>query len=210
MDLTKQQEKAATAEGSVTITAGAGTGKTYMLAERYFFHLQQGFSPLEIVAMTFTDKAATELRSRIRQTVTAQAPDRLDWLAELEAAPICTFHSLAARICREHPEAAGVSADFTPMDEWEGQLWQAEQVAIALDQLPERLYAQVPYSVMQSAIAAFLKDPLSAETALTRGQQDWLPILQETQENIIEALINQDFWMEAKGIISHNQGQSGD
>lgn len=211
MGLTQQQKQAARAEGSVTITAGAGTGKTYMLAERYFFHLdQQGFSPLEIVAMTYTDKAATELRSRIRQTVTAQAPDRFDWLAELEAAPICTFHSLAARICREHPEVAGVPADFTPMDEWEGQLWQAEQVAIALDQLPERLYAQVPSSVMQSAIAAFLKDPLSAEAALRRGQQDWLPILQETQENIIEALINQDFWMEAKGIISHNQGQSGD
>jgi len=210
MDLTKQQEKAATAEGSVTITAGAGTGKTYMLAERYFFHLQQGFSPLEIVAMTFTDKAATELRSRIRQTVTAQAPDRLDWLAELEAAPICTFHSLAARICREHPEAAGVSADFTPMDEWEGQLWQAEQVAIALDQLPERLYAQVPYSVMQSAIAAFLKDPLSAEEALQRTQKDWLPAMLKIKKEAIEDLLNHPTWQDAYEYLQQYNGPSGD
>ncbi|MEB3310915.1 MAG: UvrD-helicase domain-containing protein [Snowella sp.] len=210
MGLTEQQEKAATAEGSVTITAGAGTGKTYMLAERYLFHLKAGLSPLEVVAMTFTDKAATELRSRIRQTVTAQAQDRLDWLAELETAPICTFHSLAARICREHPEAAGVPADFTPLDEWEGKLWQAEQVTIALEQLPDNLYAQVPYSLMRSAIEAFLQDPLSAEKALTRSQQDWLPILKKTQEKIIEALINHDFWLEAKEIVRHNAGQSGD
>jgi ATP-dependent helicase/nuclease subunit A len=210
MGLTKKQEQAATAKGSVTITAGAGTGKTYMLAERYSFHLKDNLSPLEIVAMTFTDKAATELRSRIRQTVTAQAQNGLDWLAELEAAPICTFHSLSSRICREHPNEAGVPGDFIPLDEWEGKLWQAEQLAIVLEQLPENLYAQVPYSLMRSAIEAFLKDPLSAEEALTRGQQDWLPILNETQEKIIKALINHDFWMEAKEIVSQNGGQSGD
>jgi ATP-dependent helicase/nuclease subunit A len=210
MDLTPQQEQAAQSPTSVAITAGAGTGKTHMLAGRYLFHLQQGLSPLEIVAMTFTDKASSELRSRIRQTVKEQAPEQWDWLAELEAAPICTFHSLAARICHEHPEAAGVPADFTPLDEWEGQLWQSEQVAIALDQLPKHLYAQIPYSSMKEAIEAFLQDPLSAEEALQRTQGDWLPGLQKTQTQIIQTLLNHPFWQEAQAIISQNQGQPGD
>ena len=211
MALTSQQKQAATSATSVAITAGAGTGKTYMLASRYLFHLRtQSRSPLQIVAMTFTDKAATELRSRIRQTVQQEAPERFDWLAELEAAPICTFHSLAARICREHPEAAGVPADFTPLDEWEGQLWQAEQVAIALDQLPNKLYAQIPYSLMKAAMEVFLQDPLSAEEALQRNREDWLPDLQTTQTQIIQTLLNHLFWQEAHKIISQNQGKAGD
>lgn len=70
MSLTEQQQKAAYANGSVAVIAGAGTGKTYMLAERYLYHLRvREFSPLEIVAVTYTEKAAAELRSRIRLLV---------------------------------------------------------------------------------------------------------------------------------------------
>lgn len=59
MSLTVQQQAAAFANGSVAVTAGAGTGKTHMLAERYLHHLQaHELSPLEIVAVTFTEKAA--------------------------------------------------------------------------------------------------------------------------------------------------------
>ena len=86
--------------------AGAGTGKTYMLAERYYFHLNSdGFSPLEVVAMTFTNKAAAELRSRIRQTIAQNSPDRADWLAEVEALKSVHFMPLppvfAANILRK-------------------------------------------------------------------------------------------------------------
>lgn len=67
MSLTEQQQKAAYANHSVAVIAGAGTGKTHMLAERYLYHLRSHeFSPLEIVAVTFTEKAAAQLRSRIR------------------------------------------------------------------------------------------------------------------------------------------------
>jgi ATP-dependent exoDNAse (exonuclease V) beta subunit len=53
MGLTDQQERAAYSPKSVAVTAGAGTGKTHMLSERYRYFLQQGFSPLQIVAVTF-------------------------------------------------------------------------------------------------------------------------------------------------------------
>jgi ATP-dependent helicase/nuclease subunit A len=210
MDLTPQQKQAAQSKTSVAITAGAGTGKTHMLAGRYLFHLQQGLSPLEIVAMTFTDKASSELRSRIRQTVKEQAPEQWDWLAELEAAPICTFHSLTARICHEHPEAAGVPADFTPLDEWEGRLWQSEQVAIVLDQLPNQLYAQIPYSLVKAAIESFLKDPLSAEEALQRNGEDWLPEMEKTKQKAIDNLLNDSVWQAGYQVLTQNEGPVGD
>jgi len=210
MSLTVDQKKAAHSPNSVCVTAGAGTGKTFMLASRYLYHLETGFSPLQIVAMTFTNKAATELRSRIRQTVLTNAPDRSDWLAELEAAQISTFHSLAGRICREHSEAAGVTADFVALDEWDGQLWLTDQLAIALDKLPTELYAQIPYSLLRSAMVAFLADPLSAETALERNQQDWLPLLEDFKKQALETLLNTDIWRSAWDCLSHVSGKAGD
>lgn len=102
MSLTPKQEAAVYTNASVAVTAGAGTGKTHMLAERYLYHLRvHDFSPLEVVACTFTNKAAAELRSRIRSLVTKQLPDRTEMHTELEAAQISTIHALATRICRE-------------------------------------------------------------------------------------------------------------
>ena len=95
-NLTPEQQAAAYAPCSVVITAGAGTGKTHMLAERYLYYLRErNLSPLEIVAVTFTEKAATELRSRIRALVVKELPARLDLIAELEAAQISTGDSCA-------------------------------------------------------------------------------------------------------------------
>jgi ATP-dependent helicase/nuclease subunit A len=204
MGLTEQQARAAYAPSSVAVTAGAGTGKTHMLAERYQYFLQpeQGFTPLELVAVTFTDKAATELRSRIRKTISDNLHDQPDLIAELEAAPICTFHALAARICQEHPEQAGVPADFTLMDDLDGKIWQAEMLAEALGELPGDLYAQVPFSLMSMAIGALLRDPLSAEEALSRGRADWLPIVQAAQQEALSELLADPLWQQARSILA--------
>ena len=59
MSLTEEQQRAVSAKGSVVVVAGAGTGKTHMLTERYFRHLSEdGYSPLEVVAVTFTERPA--------------------------------------------------------------------------------------------------------------------------------------------------------
>ncbi len=101
MTLTDEQRQAAHAPGSVAVIAGAGTGKTHMLAERYCHHLtHHHLTPLAIVAVTFTEKAANELRARIRQRVSETLPQAADRLAELEVGQIGTIHGLAARICR--------------------------------------------------------------------------------------------------------------
>ena len=62
--LTPDQARAAYAPTSVAVRAGAGTGKTHMLTERYVFHLRQGLSPLEVVAVTFTERAAEHPASK--------------------------------------------------------------------------------------------------------------------------------------------------
>ncbi|MBW4580334.1 MAG: UvrD-helicase domain-containing protein [Tildeniella nuda ZEHNDER 1965/U140] len=200
MMLTKQQAAAAYAVHSVAVTAGAGTGKTHMLAERYLYHLESGYSPLTIVALTFTEKAATELRSRIRQTI----GDRLanpDFVAELEAAQISTFHALAARICREHSDAAGVPPDFAVLDDLDGKVWLAEAFTEALDQIPLHLYKQVPYSSMRSIMLALLGDPLTATKALARRRKDWLPILQQVKQEALEAFVHHKDWFNTKDIL---------
>jgi ATP-dependent helicase/nuclease subunit A len=67
--LTEEQRRAVEAPGSTAVVAGAGTGKTHMLVARYLHHLSaDGLSPLQVVAVTFTEKAAEELRSRIRRS----------------------------------------------------------------------------------------------------------------------------------------------
>ncbi len=63
------QRRAVQARASVAVTAGAGTGKTHMLAHRYLHHLEHGLEPLQVVAVTFTERAAAELRARIRALV---------------------------------------------------------------------------------------------------------------------------------------------
>ena len=210
MSLTPDQELAAHTPHSVCITAGAGTGKTFMLAARYLYHLKQGYSPLQIVAVTFTNKAATELRSRIRQTVLSQASNRSDWLAELEAAPISTFHSLAGRICREQAQIVGIPPDFTALEEWEGQLWQTEHLAAALDHLPSELYANIPYSLMREAMLAFLGDRLSAERALNCDSTQWENALKTFREKELEKLIQETMWQNAWQCFHQIIGKSGD
>ncbi|WP_030008087.1 exodeoxyribonuclease V subunit beta [Picosynechococcus sp. NKBG042902] len=211
MPLTEQQEKAVTSKTSVSITAGAGTGKTHMLAARYLHHLDKDkLSPLQVVAMTFTEKAATELRARIRQAIAQEHPDRFDWLAEVEAAQISTFHAVAMRICREHPEAAGVPANFQPLDEWEGSIWQAEQLNVALAEMPPELYGEIPYSTLKTAIAALLGDPLSAREALKRSCEDWLPALRDKQQQVIKNLLASETWQETQALMTQYQGAPGD
>ncbi|MGJ3246487.1 MAG: UvrD-helicase domain-containing protein [Elainellaceae cyanobacterium] len=206
--LTPQQQDAAYANYSIAVTAGAGTGKTHMLAERYLHHLMSGYSPLEIVALTFTEKAATEMRSRIRKPI----QDRIqnpEWIAELEAAQISTFHALAARICREHPDAADVPPDFTVLDDLDGTLWKAKALIDALHHIPDTLYEHVPYSLMQTALQVFLSDPLTAAQALQKGRNDWLPTLQQARHDALVKLLNDDRWLLA-GDILHEHSAPND
>lgn len=215
MPLTPQQARAALAPGSVAVTAGAGTGKTFVLAERYLYYLRdRGCSPLEVVAVTFTEKAAQELKSRIRSFVRAQHPDRLDWLAELEAAPISTLHSLAKRVCEEHPDKANVPASFSMIDDIEAPTWTAEQIGEALAGLPAEIYDVIPYSQLKRAIDTLIHDPIAVRQALDRIPEDWETvwgeIAEQMRDRVLTGLLDDPRWGDCYFVLNNTLGKAGD
>lgn len=211
MTLTVEQQQAAFTQSSAAVTAGAGTGKTHLLAERYLFHLtHQEYSPLQVVAVTFTEKAASELRARIRRAMQARLPERFDLLSELEAGPITTFHGLCSRICRDHPEAAHVPPDFSILDPLEGPAWVEEQLTTALEALPPDIYEQMPYSTLRTTLRFMLRDPLTAEEALTHGSEPWESLVTYAREQALQALQEHIVWQAACDTLFTFQGKGDD
>ena len=92
-------------EGPILVLAGAGSGKTRVVTIRIASLIEAGISPSQILGLTFTNKAAEEMRERIHMLVGKSAP------------LLCTFHSLGARILRESIQALGYTRDFTIYDE---------------------------------------------------------------------------------------------
>lgn len=102
-----QREAVTTIEGPVMVIAGAGSGKTRALTHRIAYMIQQGINPFSIMALTFTNKAAKEIKERIMQLVEAGAARNV-WMG--------TFHSIFARILRIEAASLGYTPDFTIYD----------------------------------------------------------------------------------------------
>ena len=210
-NLTPEQQAAAHAPCSVVITAGAGTGKTHMLAERYLYYLRdRNLSPLEIVAVTFTEKAAAELRSRIRALVSRELPARWDLIAELEAAQISTIHALSARICQEHFQTINIPADFQVLDDLEGKIWLGDGLQQALMQLAPEIFQVIPYSLLHDILDRLLEDPYTATQALQQGIQDWEQLIANARIEAVTAIVNHHSWKPCREILEQRQGTAGD
>ncbi|WP_337478053.1 UvrD-helicase domain-containing protein [Phascolarctobacterium succinatutens] len=121
-----------TIKSNVSLLAGAGSGKTYVLMKRFVQILRADLSvnPTNIVAITFTRKAADEIKGRVRQAVSEcveQAQndlERLRWqehLQKVESAPISTIHSLCSRILRDNPVETQLDPEFTILEDFEAQ-----------------------------------------------------------------------------------------
>ncbi|HTH48597.1 MAG TPA: UvrD-helicase domain-containing protein [Candidatus Limnocylindria bacterium] len=120
----QQREAVITHRGPVLILAGAGTGKTRVITHRIAHMAQKGVPPGNILAVTFTNKAAREMLQRVNELVPkVRKADRWaqtegDEPPRAEERPtICTFHSLCVRILRQHIEKIGYKRNFVIYDE---------------------------------------------------------------------------------------------
>ena len=138
MSLGREQLKAAALTGGpVRVVAGAGTGKTAVIAERFHRLVARGVAPASILVMTFTERAAGEMRQRIEHLLDAPAPS------------VGTFHSTALGWLREDGRSVGVPPGFrivTGADRWilaRELMWSLGDAALVGDERPDDLVAPV-------------------------------------------------------------------
>ncbi len=179
------------------VTAGAGSGKTRVLAER-FVHLVQteGLRVRDIAALTFTEKAAAEMRERIARYFEAAGNHRAH--AEVEFAPISTIHAFCARLLRLHAVEAGVDPAFQVLQAGDARLLQEDAILLSEAALAARddpalgiaafLPAGDPRPFLRTVLDAMRGSGLGADalrwaavtdpTRLVADVQDTLEVLQ--------------------------------
>ncbi|MDY7080695.1 MAG: UvrD-helicase domain-containing protein [Chloroflexota bacterium] len=182
--LNDSQMTATTTPGDVVVTAGAGSGKTRTLVGRYLYHLEAGVPLRGIVAITFTEKAAREMRTRIRQAIAdwlgqADISQRAFWesaFADLDAARIGTIHSLCAQILRSHPVEAArldVRPGFGVLEEGRAAVFRARAVEdglawAAADETASHLFRAFSEFWLRTAVSTLLEKRLDAGPAFER------------------------------------------
>ncbi|MBD0291355.1 MAG: UvrD-helicase domain-containing protein, partial [Thermoleophilia bacterium] len=145
--------------GVVFVSAGAGTGKTTVLVERFVRAVVERELPLDsILVITYTERAAGELRSRIRQRLTELG--RRELSAEIDRAWISTIHAFCSRLLRAHPFEAGLDPNFRVLDEPQALVLRSEAFSEALaaflaDRRPERLRLLATYGSRRLATMLF-------------------------------------------------------
>ncbi len=148
-DLNEQQLTAVEAGGEVFVSAGAGTGKTAVLVERVVRAVtERGLDVDSILVITYTRRAAGELRTRIRAALAERG--RHDLARKLDGAWISTIHGFCARLLRAYPLAAGLDPRFRELDEAQAAVLRSEAFGEALAEFcagddPQRLELLATY-----------------------------------------------------------------
>ncbi|HEY1356725.1 MAG TPA: UvrD-helicase domain-containing protein [Thermoleophilaceae bacterium] len=163
MKLTAEQQRAIDRrDGGLLVRAGAGTGKTTVLVERFVRAVvDDGVAVDSILAITFTEKAAAEMKGRVRRRFVDL--DRREEARQAEAAWISTIHGFCSRVLRTHALAAGIDPEYHVLDELEAERLGLEAFDAALEAfLPE----DAP-SERVELVAAYTPDKLRDMTRTT-------------------------------------------
>ncbi len=145
--LTDSQKKAHDFQRHLSVTANAGSGKTTVLVSRFIrIFLQTDVRVNELVAITFTDKAASELKKRIADALEERTKNETDgekklrlqeMRSQLSFAHIGTIHSFCAQVLREYPVEARVDAGFTVLEVVDQQILEREAIRETFEEILE-------------------------------------------------------------------------
>jgi DNA helicase-2/ATP-dependent DNA helicase PcrA len=150
-----QLEAVTIANGPVLVLAGPGSGKTRVLAHRVAYLLRAaGASPRSVMAVTFTNKAAGEMRDRINRLLGQAVPTSSGW----RGLTIGTFHSICARILRQEASAARINPNYVIFDD--GEQLTAVRQALRDLRLDDKLYRP---EAMRAAISRAKNELIKAE-----------------------------------------------
>ncbi len=189
----------------IVVTAGAGTGKTRTLVARYLSLLVEGMPLRSIVAITFTKKAAREMRNRIREEVRCflessdiGIDDKNYWRGiyeGLDAARISTIHSLAADILHHHPAEMTLDPAFELLEDGEMARLKTQSVEAALgwaanDQEAASLFVTFGEWSLRKIISGLMAKRLEVQEAADQTPSDlwelWQPYLIEPMKDFIK------------------------
>ncbi|HQM31501.1 MAG TPA: UvrD-helicase domain-containing protein [Candidatus Hydrogenedentes bacterium] len=183
-----QREAVAHTEGPLLILAGAGSGKTRVITQRIAYILAQGIAqPGEILAVTFTNKAAGEMRERVAALVGARAGREL---------VISTFHSFCLRVLRAEIAHLGYRQDFTISSEGDVRtvvrrlLEDLDDVKETFD--PDSFVEQIGL-VKNNGLFEVPEDQPGGDTETARKYAKWLPAVFEKYQSALRAANTLDF-----------------
>lgn len=227
-DLQVRLDAARRIDENIFLDAGAGCGKTQALTARYLSLLESGCDVAEIVAVTFTNKAARDMKARLREECEKKArgaselPTAALWqrrARQLENAPISTIHSFCTSLLRRYALRAGLDPGFTVMDEVAAALLVQDTLRRAL---LDRLDADEPTAALAvsslglaGALAAIsqlilareerqeeLDHPPSADELLARWEREKSAIAQQR----LDLLVGSPAWQRHAGTLRSRQG----
>ena len=208
----------------VVVTAGAGAGKTRTLVARYLSLLADGMPLRSILAVTFTKKAAREMRNRVRDEMRRylgrsglDSIEQAKWqrlYSELDAARIDTIHGLCTEILRSHPAEAGVDPRFVVIEEGKGRVLVNQAIDEAMawaadDEQVVTLFPLLGESGLRKALEQLMKQRLDAEAVLanlpTNVAETWKRELYKRKEDALNKLLASTEWLASIRTLESNR-----
>lgn len=210
LDFTPEQHQAIfTFDQNLMVTAGAGSGKTRVLVERYLALLDhhQDWELAQIVAITFTEKAAREMRDRVRLAINQKMkvnPQRWQrYEAALDSARISTIHALCGQILRSNPVEARLDPAFEVLDEVEARLYKREAVEQTLNNLVKSngpavtLLLQYPIQSIRTVLLNFASRATTFSANPTNLKTEWSTWWEKDTRQILSRIHQDEMLKEA-------------
>lgn len=179
----KQTQAVRETEGYVRVIAGAGSGKTKLLVSRYAYLVTEyGIDPSNILCVTFTNKAAGEMKKRISKLI---GPEYSTFL-------ICTYHGFCARLLRENPEKLFLTRGFQIIDTY--------QQKTLLEEIYQKYELKLDWANFQSIIKKIAQKKQDISYVKRMAQADKVQLLSEI--NILDDQIIEEYMQRQKAVYS--------